>query len=164
MASVPTVNPLKNAFRSDFGALCEGARGHVVAVVGEFLDIMCVIFFAFTGGESAAASSHDSKHEVGISTTPAGLGPALLMYTDISAGFRLPVFVGPIVVMVLALQVCKLVKTLEYRRSRQKRRMRRRFLEAGPDTPAQKTEPVKPATMKPQYEVPTGGLPECLAD
>jgi len=85
------IDPLKYLFRGIFETLPKSARGHVVAVVGEFLGTLCFIFFAFAGGEVAAASSNEKQNE-GVSTGTASKSPALLLYVALSAGFSLAVF------------------------------------------------------------------------
>ncbi|EHL01460.1 putative Aquaporin-2 [Glarea lozoyensis 74030] len=87
------VDPLKHVFRRIFSALPDGARGTVVAIIGEFLGTLCFIFFAFAGGEVAAASSNKKQNE-GVSTGTASKNPALLLYVSLSAGFSLLIFVS----------------------------------------------------------------------
>lgn len=86
---ISRVDPLKHAFRGIFEALPEGAKGHVVAVIGEFIGTFCYFFFAFAGGESGAASTNKATDPV--STKPSGLSPALLLYVATSGGFALVV-------------------------------------------------------------------------
>jgi aquaporin rerated protein, other eukaryote len=86
------VDPLKHMFRGIFEALPDGARGTVVAIIGEFLGTLCFIFFAFAGGEVAAASSNKKQGD-GVSTGTDSKNPALLLYVSLSAGFSLLIFV-----------------------------------------------------------------------
>ncbi|KAF4624285.1 hypothetical protein G7Y89_g13889 [Cudoniella acicularis] len=84
-------DPLKHAFRDIFGSLPEGARGHVVAVIGELIGTIFFIFFAFAGGEAGAASTN-KKEGAGASTGTDSKSPQLLLYIAVSAGFSLVVF------------------------------------------------------------------------
>ncbi|KAH8654143.1 aquaporin-like protein, partial [Tricladium varicosporioides] len=84
------VDPLKHAFRGIFEALPEGARGHIVAMIGELIGTMFFIFFAFAGGETGAAASNDPKKPVSTGTKNAT--PALFLYIAFSTGFSLLVF------------------------------------------------------------------------
>ena len=90
--AISRVDPLKHVFRAVFEVLPESARGHVIAVIGELLGTICFIFFAFAGGETAAASSN-KKQDVGVSTGTDSKNPALLLYVSLSAGFSLVIFV-----------------------------------------------------------------------
>ena len=58
------VDPLKQMFRSLFDLIHPSARGHVIAVIGEFLGTLIFVFLAFAGVEVAGASSN----KVGFST------------------------------------------------------------------------------------------------
>lgn len=83
-------DPFKHAFRGIFAALPEGARGHVVAMIGELIGTMFFIFFAFAGGETGAAASNDPEKSVSTGTKNAT--PALFLYIAFSAGFSFIVF------------------------------------------------------------------------
>jgi aquaporin related protein len=102
------VDPLKHVFRGIFDALPDGARGHVVAIVGEFLGTLCFIFFAFAGGEVAMASSKTPDKtsnstqtslinpsillKDGDSPPTTVISPSLFLYVSLSAGFSLLIF------------------------------------------------------------------------
>ncbi len=82
------VDPLKRLFRSVFEALPHGARGHVVAFVGEFIGSIFFIFMAFAGGETASAASN-RKQDEGVSTATPSHTPEQLMYISLAAGLSL---------------------------------------------------------------------------
>ena len=63
------VDPLKHIFRTLFELVHPSARGHVVAVIGEFLGTLIFVFLAFAGVEVAGASSNKIQAE-GVSTAP----------------------------------------------------------------------------------------------
>jgi hypothetical protein len=86
------VDPLKHLFGRIFDALPDGARGTVVAIIGEFLGTLCFIFFAFAGGEVAAASSNRKQGD-DVSTATPLKNPSLLLYVALSSGFSLLIFV-----------------------------------------------------------------------
>jgi hypothetical protein len=84
------IDPLKRLFSSAFKVLPPGARGHVVAVLGEFIGTLVFIFLAFSGVEAGAASTNKNQGE-GVSTGPSRLSPELLLYIATSVGFSLVV-------------------------------------------------------------------------
>lgn len=106
LSKVPTMNikqintnasnpdPVKKLFRKCFDFLPSSARGHVVAFIGEFIGTTSILFFAFAGGQSGAASSNsweeDGQGEK-TSTKPPGFTPQLLLFIAFSAGFSLVV-------------------------------------------------------------------------
>ncbi|PVH77953.1 aquaporin-like protein, partial [Cadophora sp. DSE1049] len=77
-------------FRSLFELVHPSARGHVVAVIGEFLGTLIFVFLAFAGVEVAGASSNKDQGE-GVSTAPPAASPAQLLYASLAAGFSLAV-------------------------------------------------------------------------
>ncbi len=82
------IDPLRKVFRGIFEALPPGARGHVVAFVGEFIGTIFFIFMAFAGGETASASSNEKQDE-GVSTATPSHTPEQLMYIALAAGLSL---------------------------------------------------------------------------
>ncbi len=84
------VDPLKHIFRTLFELVHPSARGHVVAVIGEFLGTLIFVFLAFAGVEVAGASSNKIQAE-GVSTAPPAASPAQLLYASLAAGFSLAV-------------------------------------------------------------------------
>ncbi|KAH6703263.1 aquaporin-like protein [Leptodontidium sp. MPI-SDFR-AT-0119] len=84
------VDPLKQMFRSLFSLIHPSARGHVVAVVGEFLGTLIFVFLAFAGVEVAGASSNKDQGK-GVSTAPPAASPSQLLYAAVAAGFSLAV-------------------------------------------------------------------------
>lgn len=83
-------DPLKQLFKNLFGTLPRGARGHVVAVIGEFIGTLVFIFLAFSGAEVASASSNKDQGS-GVSTATDEKSPQQLLYIALSAGFSLVV-------------------------------------------------------------------------
>lgn len=83
-------DPLKQLFKSLFATLPVGARGHVVAVIGEFFGTLLFIFLAFSGVEVASASSNKDQGS-GVSTATAEKSPQQLLYIALAAGFSLAV-------------------------------------------------------------------------
>lgn len=83
-------DPLKQLFKNLFGILPVGARGHVVAVIGEFFGTLLFIFLAFSGVEVAGASSNKDQGDH-VSTAPPAKSPQQLLYVALSAGFSLAV-------------------------------------------------------------------------
>jgi aquaporin related protein len=88
--TIRRVDPLKKAFRSVFDVLPSTARGHVVAVLGEFIGTLSFIFFAFGGVQVAAASSNKNQG-AGVSTAAPEKSPQELLYASFAAGFSLVV-------------------------------------------------------------------------
>jgi len=84
------VDPLKGALRGLFKGLPSPARGHVVAVLGEFIGTLSFVFFAFAGVQVGAASSN-KEQGVGVSTATSAKSPQLLLYASLAAGFSLVV-------------------------------------------------------------------------
>ena len=87
---ISKADPLKHVFQRTFDALPEGARGHVVGVVGEFFGTFAFIFSAFAAVEAASASTNKKTDDV--STKPAVVSPALLLYWALAQAFSLGVF------------------------------------------------------------------------
>lgn len=83
-------DPLKQVFKNLFEILPAGARGHVVAVIGEFIGTLLFIFLAFSGVEVASASSNWDQGS-GVSTATVEKSPQQLLYIALSAGFSLVV-------------------------------------------------------------------------
>ncbi|KAE8449564.1 hypothetical protein EG329_007894 [Mollisiaceae sp. DMI_Dod_QoI] len=83
-------DPLKRLFQNLFEILPEGARGHVVAVIGEFIGTLVFIFLAFSGVEVASASSNKDQGD-GVSTATPEKSPEQLLYIALAAGFSLVV-------------------------------------------------------------------------
>ncbi|KAE9364590.1 aquaporin-like protein, partial [Stipitochalara longipes BDJ] len=65
-------------------------RGHVVAVIGEFLGTILFITLAFAGVETASASSNKNQGD-GVSTETNSHSPAQLLYIALAAGFSLAI-------------------------------------------------------------------------
>jgi aquaporin related protein len=84
------IDPLKHIFRAIFEVLPSGARGHVVAIIGEFLGTLLFLILAFAGVEVASASSNKNQG-AGVSTATAEKSPAILLYIALSTGFSLVV-------------------------------------------------------------------------
>ncbi|KUJ17354.1 aquaporin-like protein [Mollisia scopiformis] len=83
-------DPIKQLFKNLFEILPAGARGHAVAVIGEFIGTLLFIFLAFSGVEVASASSNKDQGS-GVSTATAEKSPQQLLYIALSAGFALVV-------------------------------------------------------------------------
>ena len=83
-------DPLKTVFRNIFNVLPKPTRGHVVAVLGEFIGTLSFVFFAFAGVQVGAASSNKNQG-VGVSTADASKSPQALLYASLAAGFSLVV-------------------------------------------------------------------------
>jgi len=83
-------DPLKRMFRGIFEILPPSARGHVVAVIGEFIGTLVFIFLAFAGVETASASSNKEQGDQ-VSTATAQKSPQQLLYIALAAGFSLVV-------------------------------------------------------------------------
>ncbi|EME44968.1 hypothetical protein DOTSEDRAFT_95930, partial [Dothistroma septosporum NZE10] len=66
------------------------ARGHVVAVLGEFAGTFFFLFFAFSGAQTANVSSNPNTGTTVI-TTVAQKTPQQLLYTALAFGFSLAV-------------------------------------------------------------------------
>jgi aquaporin related protein len=67
-----------------------GARGHIVAALGEFAGTIFFLFFAFAGTQVANISSNTNTGTTVI-TTVAQKNPAQLLYISLSFGFSLAV-------------------------------------------------------------------------
>ena len=83
-------DPLKRLFTKIFDALPPSTRGHVVAVIGEFLGTILFITLAFAGVETASASSNKNQGD-GVSTETNSHSPAQLLYIALAAGFSLAI-------------------------------------------------------------------------
>jgi aquaporin rerated protein, other eukaryote len=66
------------------------ARGHIVAVIGEFAGTIFFLFFAFAGTQVANISSNVNTGTT-VVTTVAQKNPAQLLYISLSFGFSLAV-------------------------------------------------------------------------
>jgi aquaporin related protein len=84
------VDPLKKLFRNIFDTLPHSARGHVVAVIGEFIGTILFLVLAFAGVETASASSNKDQG-AGVSTTTKSHTPEQLLYIALAAGFSLAI-------------------------------------------------------------------------
>lgn len=65
-------------------------RGHVVAVIGEFVGTMFFLFFAYAGTQVANISSNPNTGTTVITKT-AQMTPQQLLYISLSFGFSLAV-------------------------------------------------------------------------
>lgn len=65
-------------------------RGHIVAMLGEFIGTLSFIFFAFAGTQTANISSNTNTGTTVITTT-AQKTPQQLLYISLSFGFSLAV-------------------------------------------------------------------------
>jgi len=65
-------------------------RGHLVAVIGEFIGTLSFIFFAFAGTQTANVASNTNTGTTVITTAPQK-NPAQLLYISLSFGFSLAV-------------------------------------------------------------------------
>lgn len=65
-------------------------RGHIVAVIGEFIGTLSFIFFAFAGTQTANVASNTNTGTTVI-TTVVQKNPAQLLYISLSFGFSLAV-------------------------------------------------------------------------
>jgi len=83
-------DPLNRLFTKIFDALPRSTRGHVVAVVGEFLGTIVFLTLAFAGVETASASSNE-KQDAGVSTATKSHTPGQLLYIALATGFSLAV-------------------------------------------------------------------------
>jgi aquaporin related protein len=83
-------DPLNRLFTKIFNTLPLSTRGHVVAVVGEFLGTIVFLTLAFAGVETASASSNGNQG-LGVSTAAKSHTPAQLLYTALVVGFSLAV-------------------------------------------------------------------------
>lgn len=73
-----------------FKRLPRSFRGHVVAIIGEFIGTLSFIFFAFAGTQTANVASNTNTGATVITTTPQK-NPAQLLYISLSFGFSLAV-------------------------------------------------------------------------
>lgn len=83
-------DPLKQLFKNLFAILPSGVRGHVVAVIGEFIGTLLFIFLALSGIEVAGASSNQNQGDQ-VSTGTPQHSPQQLLYTALSVGFSFAV-------------------------------------------------------------------------
>jgi aquaporin rerated protein, other eukaryote len=83
-------DPLNRLFTKIFDALPLSTRGHVVAVVGEFLGTIVFLTLAFAGVETASASSNGNQG-LGVSTAAKPPTSAQVLYTALVVGFSLAV-------------------------------------------------------------------------
>ncbi|CZT15234.1 related to aquaporin [Ramularia collo-cygni] len=65
-------------------------KGHIVAVIGEFVGTFCFLFFAFTGAQTANVSSNPNTGTTVITQT-AQKNPSQLLYISLAFGFSLAV-------------------------------------------------------------------------
>jgi len=72
------------------GKLPNAARGHIVAVIGEFIGTLSFIFFAFAGTQTANVASNTNTGTTVI-TTVVQKNPSQLLYISLSFGFSLTV-------------------------------------------------------------------------
>lgn len=83
-------DPLKKLFTKLFNVLPSSSRGHVVAVIGEFLGTIVFLVLAFAGVETASASSNKNQGS-GVSTAIKSHTPEQLLYIALAAGFSLAI-------------------------------------------------------------------------
>jgi aquaporin related protein len=83
-------DPLKRLFTKIFAVLPPSTRGHVVAVIGEFLGTIVFLTMAFAGVETASASSSKNQGD-GVSTATNSHSPEQLLYIAVAAGFSLAI-------------------------------------------------------------------------
>jgi aquaporin related protein len=67
-----------------------GIRGHIVAVIGEFVGTFSFLFFAFTGAQTANVASNPNTGDTVITGT-AQKTPQQLLYISLAFGFSLAV-------------------------------------------------------------------------
>lgn len=72
------------------GHIPKRIRGHVVAMIGEFVGTLLFLFFAFAGTQVANVSSNTNTNGT-IITTVEQKTPAQLLYISLSFGFSLAV-------------------------------------------------------------------------
>lgn len=77
---------VNNVFRK----LPPTARGHLVAVLGEFAGTFFFLFFAYSGAQTANVSSNPNTGTTVITAAPQKT-PAQLLYTALAFGFSLAV-------------------------------------------------------------------------
>ena len=73
-----------------FKSLPKSIRGHVVAVIGEFVGTLLFLFFAFAGTQVANVSSNTNTGDTVITTT-AQKTPQQLLYISLAFGFSLAI-------------------------------------------------------------------------
>jgi aquaporin related protein len=83
-------DPLRKLFQGAFFVLPSSARGHVVAVIGEFLCTIVFLVLAFSGVETASASLNNNQG-AGVSTATKMHSPQQLLYIALDACFSLAV-------------------------------------------------------------------------
>ena len=83
-------DPLKKLFTKLFNVLPSSSRGHVVAVIGEFLGTIVFLVLAFAGVETASASSNKQQGP-DVSTATKLHTPEQLLYIALAAGFSLAI-------------------------------------------------------------------------
>lgn len=92
--SAPTnlarIDPLKALFRNLFELLPSGARGHVVATIGEFLGTL-ILFFLIYGGAQTASATSNKQQGADVSTATPLFSPSQVMYVALSVGFAIVV-------------------------------------------------------------------------
>jgi aquaporin related protein len=79
-----------NALNKLFHRLPPTARGHVVAILGEFVGTFSFLFFAFAGTQSANVASTNNTGG-NIDTKPVQKTPQQLLYISLAFGFSLAV-------------------------------------------------------------------------
>lgn len=79
-----------NGIRGSLKALPVKIRGHVVAVIGEFVGTLLFLFFAFAGTQVANVSSNPNTGDTVITTT-AQKTPQQLLYISLAFGFSLAI-------------------------------------------------------------------------
>lgn len=65
-------------------------KGHIVAIIGEFVGTFFFLFLAFTGAQTANVSSNPNTGDTVITEAPQKT-PQQLLYTALSFGFSLAV-------------------------------------------------------------------------
>ena len=79
---------LAKALTSALGNFSQEQRGHIVAVIGEFVGTLLFLFFAFAGTQVANISSNNNTGTE-IDTTLQQKNPSQLLYVSLSFGFSL---------------------------------------------------------------------------
>lgn len=66
-------------------------KGHIVAVIGEFVGTFFFLFLAFTGAQTANVSSNPNTGDTVVTEAPPSKTPQQLLYTALAFGFSLAV-------------------------------------------------------------------------
>jgi aquaporin related protein len=79
-----------HSLRALLRRLPKTARGHTVAVIGEFIGTISFLFFAFAGTQVANISSNTNTGTM-VVTTVQQKNPSQLLYISLAFGFSLAV-------------------------------------------------------------------------